>query len=96
MHKEGFQPSRPDIGYRKRLVIVRTGELFLCYFRGQCTTRHEKNICTMQHVHKLSKHGRKLILRDLTAPRRLQTGYIWGLLPVRKFAAEETRQLSPS
>jgi acyl transferase domain-containing protein/NADPH:quinone reductase-like Zn-dependent oxidoreductase/SAM-dependent methyltransferase len=55
-----------------------------------------KDLCrTLQHVHKLLKPGGKLILRELTAPEEVQTGYIFGLLPGWWLATEETRQLSP-
>ncbi|KAJ4300071.1 hypothetical protein N0V90_005320 [Kalmusia sp. IMI 367209] len=50
---------------------------------------------TLHHVHKLLKPGGKLILRELTAPEEVQTGYIFGLLPGWWLATEETRQLSP-
>ncbi|CAI6339911.1 unnamed protein product [Periconia digitata] len=48
------------------------------------------------HVHKLLRPGGKLILRELSSPEGLLTGYLFGLLPGWWLATEETRQLSPT
>ncbi|KAF2441997.1 reducing type I polyketide synthase [Karstenula rhodostoma CBS 690.94] len=55
-----------------------------------------KDLCrTLRHVHSLLKPGGKLIMRELTAPHEVQTGYIFGLLPGWWLGTEKTRQLSP-
>ncbi|KAF2462582.1 uncharacterized protein BDR25DRAFT_363876 [Lindgomyces ingoldianus] len=50
---------------------------------------------TLANVSKLLKPGGKLILRELTAPERLLTGYVFGLLPGWWRSSERERQDSP-
>ncbi|KAH8691692.1 reducing type I polyketide synthase [Phaeosphaeriaceae sp. PMI808] len=50
---------------------------------------------TLQNVRGLLKPGGKLIMKEMTQPQKLVTGFVFGLLPGWWLASEKERQMSP-